>query len=180
MPAEPTVEWLPRLSNQISTGGLNDSESQFTFSDRPSYTDLMDRRKEPRHLTRLPVEIDGQSGTTINISSSGVAFESAMALTFGQEITLQILIPKDGSEPLRLKCRGRIVRLEKTRRVEKGRETVSVGASVEWITNDPTTAHELFEILSDSSNIDRPGDAPPPAPLTEADNSGDETHRQRK
>ena len=122
---------------------------------------MVDRRKEARHIAKLPVEVDGERGTTINLSSTGVAFESATTLKFGQEVTICIFVDKGGPEPVRLTCRGKIVRLEKTRRIENGRETVSVGASVDWISDDPTAAHELFEILSDDSNIDRPPEKPP-------------------
>lgn len=95
------------------------------------------------------MEIEGgASGVTLNLSASGIAFESAKMLRPGETITLMIVIPSGAttSQP-RLRCRAKVIRVEKSRRVERARETIRVGATVQWLGSG--TRAEWFDLVSE-------------------------------
>lgn len=91
----------------------------------------MNQRRDPRFRATFPVEIEPAGGVTIDMSSSGIAFESTHPYQPGDEISLRILLSRPGSGPtLELRCRGRVVR------VEPGEEKARVAATVEWIDDE--------------------------------------------
>lgn len=88
----------------------------------------MDQRRERRFRASFPVEIEPGGGLTIDMSNSGIAFETTHPYQPGDEIRLRIIMGRKSSPtPLDLHCSGRVVRVEPT---ENG---LRVGASVEWI-----------------------------------------------
>jgi PilZ domain. len=91
----------------------------------------MDERRAPRFHATFPVEIEPAGGVTIDMSSSGIAFESSHPYEPGDEIVLRILLGRAGSPTaLELRCRGRVVR------VEPGDEKSRIAATVEWIDDE--------------------------------------------
>lgn len=67
----------------------------------------------------------------IDMSSSGVAFETTADYAVGDEIGLRIRVGRPGGKTsLDLVCRGRVVRVEKS---EQGNR---IAATVEWNEND--------------------------------------------
>lgn len=81
----------------------------------PDKLRAMDRehRIEPREVVSLPIELgNGQTGTTRDISASGVFFETDTDQAPGSEVDFSIDFDTPGG-PMRLKCRGTIVRTER-------------------------------------------------------------------
>jgi hypothetical protein len=72
-----------------------------------------DKRQEPRHQGKLPVELETGQGVTRNFSSSGIFFETDRSFSTGQIIDFTLILEHvDPASPVRLKCRGTIVRVE--------------------------------------------------------------------
>jgi hypothetical protein len=72
-----------------------------------------DRRKAERFQVRLCVELQGGTGTTRDLSACGVFFETDRVLALGEVIQFAIILEHvDPSRPLRLQCRGQVVRVE--------------------------------------------------------------------
>ena len=87
----------------------------------------MDTPRAPRIRGSYPVEIEPSGGVTIDMSSSGIAFETTHDYKVGDEITLRIIVGRAGGRSgLDFSCTGRVVRVEKT---EQGNR---VAAAVEW------------------------------------------------
>ena len=73
-----------------------------------------DRRQAKRRAVRLLVELQHGTGRTIDISSSGVFFETDRAFTLGEPISLAVMLTDvHPMPPIRLRCEGRIVRVER-------------------------------------------------------------------
>lgn len=75
----------------------------------------MDRehRTEPREMVSLPLDLGGgRTGTTRDISASGVYFETDVDQTPGSLVDFSIDFDTPGG-PMRLKCHGTIVRTER-------------------------------------------------------------------
>lgn len=87
---------------------------------------MEEQRSAPRFKASIPVEVGDDGGLTIDISSSGIAFESDRKYHIGDEIPLQLRL-SDGPFPLSLQCRGQVVR------VEEHNGGYMIGATVEWI-----------------------------------------------
>jgi hypothetical protein len=69
------------------------------------------QRTEERVSVALPVSIDQASGVTLNVSASGICFETDVNCIEGSEISF--VIELDGlAEKVLLKCKGQIVRTE--------------------------------------------------------------------
>ena len=68
----------------------------------------MDRRRATRFELSLPVELKDGKGTTRDISSSGVLFETDRAFSRGDAIELRVVF--DDST---VQCQGTVVRVEK-------------------------------------------------------------------
>ena len=88
----------------------------------------MDLRREKRFRANYPVEIEPEGGVTIDMSGTGVAFETTHNFEPGDPITLRIRLSRRPSEsPLELRCSGKVVRVTP---MENGSR---VAASVEWL-----------------------------------------------
>ena len=82
----------------------------------------MEQRKAQRFDLKLPFELirSGMSpssriGSTKNVSSSGVLFESAAALRIGESVEYVITLPTSPTPGIqvRLRCMGKVVRVVK-------------------------------------------------------------------
>ena len=60
----------------------------------------------------MPVTLEHGGGITRNVSSSGVFFETDQLLTPSAAINFSLEFENAPAGPLRLKCEGRIVRVE--------------------------------------------------------------------
>jgi hypothetical protein len=70
-------------------------------------------RRAPRHKGKLPVELESGKGVTRDFSGSGVFFETDRSFSPGQFIEFTLVLEHiDPDRPVRLKCRGEIVRIE--------------------------------------------------------------------
>lgn len=101
----------------------------------------MNQRRAQRFRATFPVEIEPAGGLTIDMSSTGIAFESSHPYEAGDEITLRVLLGRPGSKTaLELRCRGRVVR------VETGEDKARIAATVEWVDdeNAPMTVTTMF------------------------------------
>jgi hypothetical protein len=73
---------------------------------------MTERREATRYPLRLPVELDVGAGHTLNMSATGILFEFGQALPMGCSVQLEILLPALGDVARRLRCLGKVVRLE--------------------------------------------------------------------
>jgi hypothetical protein len=72
-----------------------------------------DRRKAPRFQVALRVELQEGTGITRDLSACGVFFETDCVFALGDVIQFAIILEHiDPCRPLRLQCRGRVVRVE--------------------------------------------------------------------
>lgn len=87
-----------------------------------------DKRTEPRFKASLPIEVGSDGGLTIDLSSSGIAFESGRNYAIGEEVNVRLQLSRaDSPWPMSLECRGRVVRTEERDGV------YMIAATVEWI-----------------------------------------------
>ena len=83
-------------------------------------------RREERLSAALPVDLDAGTGVTLDVSASGIFFETDVNYRPGSGITFTVQL--DGpSGKLLMKCQGEIVRVEQ--RGEKVGVAVKIGAS---------------------------------------------------
>ena len=74
-----------------------------------------ENRQVPRHQGKLPVNLNGGKGITRDFSSSGIFFETDRSFSPGQPIEFTIMLEHaDPAGPIRMKCRGEIVRVEES------------------------------------------------------------------
>jgi hypothetical protein len=71
------------------------------------------QRREERVLAARPVELDGGTGITQNVSASGVFFETDLDHVEGSKISFAIEIDGPQGQKLMLRCHGEIVRVER-------------------------------------------------------------------
>ncbi len=75
--------------------------------------EFVDRRRAVRHRLALPVELEHGGGVTRDVSASGVFFETDQSFLPGSPISFSLLFEHaDPHGPVRLRCQGRVVRLE--------------------------------------------------------------------
>jgi PilZ domain len=75
--------------------------------------DIPDRRKAPRFQVALPVELPEGTGITRNLSTCGVFFETDRVFVVEEVIQFALVLEHiDPSRPVRLQCRGQVVRVE--------------------------------------------------------------------
>jgi PilZ domain len=75
--------------------------------------EIPDRRKAPRFQVALPVELVEGTGVTRDLSAGGVFFETDRVFGLGEVIQFALVLEYiDPGRPVRLQCRGRVVRLE--------------------------------------------------------------------
>lgn len=80
-------------------------------------------RREERVKAVLPVALQGRSGTTRDVSASGVFIETDVTLSLGSTLTFEIAI-ETGSGPMVLACTGEV------RRVERRGERLGIAVSI--------------------------------------------------
>lgn len=74
---------------------------------------IPDRRKAPRFQVALPVELLEGTGITRDLSVCGVFFETDRIFALGEVIQYTLVLEYiDPRHPVRLQCRGHVVRLE--------------------------------------------------------------------
>jgi len=74
-----------------------------------------EKRRAPRHRGKLPVKLTDGKGVTRDFSSSGIFFETDRSFSLGQPIEFTIMLEyADPAGPIRMKCRGEIVRVEES------------------------------------------------------------------
>ncbi|MEN6488784.1 MAG: PilZ domain-containing protein [Smithella sp.] len=74
----------------------------------------IEERLTPRYKVKVPVEFDSGRGYTQNCSASGVFFVTDRHFSPGQLIEYTLFLEHiDAAGPVRLKCRGNVVRVEK-------------------------------------------------------------------
>ena len=74
-----------------------------------------EKRRATRHQGKLPVKLKDAKGITRDFSSSGIFFETDKSFTLGQPIEFTIMLEHaDPEGPIRMKCRGEIVRVEES------------------------------------------------------------------
>jgi len=75
---------------------------------------IPDRRKAPRFQVALPVELPQGNGLTRDLSACGVFFQTDSVLALEEVIQFALVLEYvDPGRPVRLQCRGRVVRLER-------------------------------------------------------------------
>jgi hypothetical protein len=75
---------------------------------------IPDRRKAPRFQVTLPVELLEGTGITRDLSAFGVFFETDRVFALGEVIQFALVLEYiDPRQPVRLQCRGQVVRLER-------------------------------------------------------------------
>jgi len=72
-----------------------------------------EKRRASRYRVSLPVELEQGSGTTRDISQSGIFFETAQSFVRGQLIRFAVILAyAHPSAPFRLCGKGPVVRVE--------------------------------------------------------------------
>lgn len=84
------------------------------------------RRRESRFKASFPVEVEPKGGVLVDMSGSGVAFETDHPYEIGDEITLRVRVGRGEGKTLELECIGKVVR------IEQRDESLLVAATVEW------------------------------------------------
>jgi hypothetical protein len=80
-------------------------------SDAP---DFSVRRQAKRISVALPVELERGKGITRDVSVSGVFFETDLSFSLGAPINFCLVLEHvDQGGPIRLRCHGTIVRVER-------------------------------------------------------------------
>ncbi len=72
-----------------------------------------ERRRASRRKIRLPVEVGFERGWTLDLSPSGVYFETSSAPAPGTPIRFTVVWKDPSPRPRRLECSGRIVRIDR-------------------------------------------------------------------
>jgi hypothetical protein len=73
-----------------------------------------ERRRAGRFPIAIPVELERGTGVTRDVSLSGVFFETDQFVVLGQPIRLTLVLERASpSQPVRLQCEGRVVRVER-------------------------------------------------------------------
>jgi hypothetical protein len=107
---------------------------------------LDEQRTAPRYPVHLPIEGGGVRGRTVDISATGIAFESVALLRPGEDVMLTIETASIG-RPTPVRCRARVIRVDRSRYVVDGRETMRVGATVRWL-DEPNS--QWFDLVSEA------------------------------
>jgi hypothetical protein len=75
-------------------------------------TELIERRGMARYQGRLPVELAEGTGWTRDFNAQGVYFETDRVLSDRETIEFFIPLEHSMGEPVRILCRGKVVRVE--------------------------------------------------------------------
>ena len=77
---------------------------------RPEPVIPLDRRAAPRHAVTVPIRTEMGTGTTRNVSATGVLFEiGGVGMRLGTALDFWLRLSTVSN---RLRCRGRVVRVE--------------------------------------------------------------------
>jgi hypothetical protein len=88
----------------------------------------MDHRREERIRSRLPIEVEPEGGHLIDMSRSGVAYQTPRRHAVGDPIDIHLVVGPLGSPGrLDLHCRGSVVR------VTPCDKEWMIGGAIEWI-----------------------------------------------
>ena len=76
-------------------------------------TSVKERRRARRYAVALPIDLSTTRTVTVNVSTGGVLFEAPAgdALETGSALRFVLAI---GTVAMRLRCRGRVVRVERS------------------------------------------------------------------
>jgi hypothetical protein len=81
----------------------------------------IEERLTPRYKVKVPVEFDSGRGYTQNCSASGVFFITDRPFSPGQLIEYTLFLEHiDAAGPVRLRCQGKVVRVEKNGKKMEG------------------------------------------------------------
>lgn len=83
-------------------------------------------RRASRFKASFPVEIESRGGVLVDMSSSGIAFETDQEYEIGDAIDLKVRVGRGAERTMELECTGRVVRVEQ----RDGAKLVA--ATVEW------------------------------------------------
>lgn len=101
---------------------------------------MSEQRKNQRFELKLPIELVKaggdeipQVGETRNLSSGGVLFTADGRLQKGDPIEYLVTLPSPGAEGLRLRCMGKVVRVDEREVRESGasRHPFTIAATLE-------------------------------------------------
>lgn len=73
---------------------------------------MAEQRSATRYPVQWPVEFDQGAGRTLDMSTTGILFETGQALPRGSSLQLDVLLPSIGDAVRRLRCLGSVVRVE--------------------------------------------------------------------
>ncbi|MBW3670038.1 MAG: PilZ domain-containing protein [Acidobacteria bacterium] len=90
-------------------------------------------RKASRFRASFPVETDSSGGVLVDMSSSGVAFETDTDYSVGDEVDLRVRVGRQAGETMELNCTGTVVR------VERREGSNLVAATIEWKDDETST-----------------------------------------
>jgi len=72
-----------------------------------------ERRRTPRYYVAVPIEFDGTTGTTRDVSESGIRLELDQRLDQGQSIAFHVVFRDfEGGTPWRMAGSGEVLRVE--------------------------------------------------------------------
>lgn len=101
---------------------------------------MNEQRKNQRFELKLPIELVKAGsevlpkvGETRNVSSSGVLFTADGRLQKGELIEYLVTLPSTGDEPVRLRCMGKVVRVDERAGKDSGssRHPFAIAATLE-------------------------------------------------
>ena len=85
-----------------------------------------EERLTPRYKVKVPVEFESGKGFTQDCSASGIFFETDRCFSPGQSIEFTLFLEHiDAAGPVRVKCLGKVVRVE-----ENGKKIGGVAATI--------------------------------------------------
>lgn len=87
-------------------------------------------RRASRFKASFPVEIESRGGVLVDMSSSGIAFETDQDYQIGDQIDLKVRVGRGAERTMELECTGTVVRIER----RDGANLVA--ATVEWKDDD--------------------------------------------
>jgi hypothetical protein len=77
-----------------------------------SELDRPERRRAARFRIAIPVELQEGTGTTRDVSLSGIFFETDQFFAPGEQVNLVLVLERSSpGRPIRLQCEGRVVRV---------------------------------------------------------------------
>ncbi len=75
---------------------------------------IPEKRRAARFSIAIPVEVEGGTGVTRDVSLSGVFFETDRVFVRGEPIRVTLILQRASpGHPVRLQCEGRVTRVER-------------------------------------------------------------------